>query len=374
MLGEAHGVRGSSPEEGPSNNQSTNLLSAQMTPSRPPYDAAATHEDGVGLSGGSGMGESAPLRRSDSAGSVRGGVSGALRGDGGSVRVTVARSVAAQAATPALDASRRRGREYAPLVVQTVLKLPSAIAAAVVLPQSVRAGEYCAEVPLMLWAILFAILLASTLGCAWVLHFEPDREEHMSWVGRTAEQTQRTLEAALGAFAIIGQWWVQAAGETCAQSSPTLLVLSFWMVVLGITYVLLPCIIILLMLPFMCFCLPCVIRLLARVAGADPLRGKGATADLIALLPLKSFSPDLFPDEADPQCAICLSSYERGEEVRILPCDARHHFHKGCCDEWLTVNATCPICRARVVGQEEVVQQDYEGADVEQGRARVAPE
>lgn len=43
--------------------------------------------------------------------------------------------------------------------------------------------------------------------------------------------------------------------------------------------------------------------------------------------------------------AICLSNYSPGEEVRQLPCQGAHHFHRQCCDDWLKIHATCPCCR-----------------------------
>ena len=41
--------------------------------------------------------------------------------------------------------------------------------------------------------------------------------------------------------------------------------------------------------------------------------------------------------------------YEVGEQLRVLPCEGQHHFHKECLDGWLRINATCPSCREVVV-------------------------
>ncbi|KAF2761137.1 hypothetical protein EJ05DRAFT_497695 [Pseudovirgaria hyperparasitica] len=44
------------------------------------------------------------------------------------------------------------------------------------------------------------------------------------------------------------------------------------------------------------------------------------------------------------ECAICAEEFERGQDVRVLPCD--HKFHAGCVDQWLlNVSGTCPLCR-----------------------------
>jgi len=112
------------------------------------------------------------------------------------------------------------------------------------------------------------------------------------------------------------------------------------------------------MLPFLCFCLPCVIRLLARFAGTELSGRTGASKEMIAKLSKKTFHADLFTGESDPQCSICLCSYEEGQDVRILPCDGRHHFHQDCIDEWLIVNATCPICRAKVVDNDNIEEEN----------------
>lgn len=44
------------------------------------------------------------------------------------------------------------------------------------------------------------------------------------------------------------------------------------------------------------------------------------------------------------ECPICLSNFEEGEMVRLLPC--QHLFHKSCVDEWLIkIKKFCPSCR-----------------------------
>ncbi|OIT28955.1 uncharacterized protein LOC107786351 [Nicotiana tabacum] len=71
-------------------------------------------------------------------------------------------------------------------------------------------------------------------------------------------------------------------------------------------------------------------------------------------------------------CAVCLSPFEEGEEVRKLKC--KHIFHKDCLDTWLQQDsATCPLCRNKVLPEEIVVkfrqhrnqQSEYEGSDEE---------
>ncbi|XP_019435251.1 PREDICTED: putative RING-H2 finger protein ATL21A [Lupinus angustifolius] len=46
----------------------------------------------------------------------------------------------------------------------------------------------------------------------------------------------------------------------------------------------------------------------------------------------------------DETCPICLSKYRPKETVKHIP-ECRHGFHAKCIDEWLPLNASCPICR-----------------------------
>ncbi|XP_013784778.1 uncharacterized protein LOC106468873 [Limulus polyphemus] len=46
------------------------------------------------------------------------------------------------------------------------------------------------------------------------------------------------------------------------------------------------------------------------------------------------------------ECQVCLSSYEEGEVLRILPCF--HDYHASCIDKWLKNNRSCPTCRVEV--------------------------
>lgn len=50
-------------------------------------------------------------------------------------------------------------------------------------------------------------------------------------------------------------------------------------------------------------------------------------------------------------CPICVCEFEEGEDVRILPCDGRHRFHRDCIDPWLLeVSSLCPLCRLDLSG------------------------
>ncbi|KAF7813587.1 RING-H2 finger protein ATL52-like [Senna tora] len=53
-------------------------------------------------------------------------------------------------------------------------------------------------------------------------------------------------------------------------------------------------------------------------------------------------------DCEEDSCAVCLSGFEEGEEVRKLP-RCNHCFHVMCIDMWLYSHFDCPICRTPVV-------------------------
>jgi hypothetical protein len=79
------------------------------------------------------------------------------------------------------------------------------------------------------------------------------------------------------------------------------------------------------------------------------MHGKGAAAEAIDSLETITFKDtDADLSKANENCcAICLSDFEAGEKLRLLPCS--HRFHQTCVDEWLRVNASCPTCRQNIV-------------------------
>ncbi|MED6192544.1 hypothetical protein PIB30_011069 [Stylosanthes scabra] len=48
-------------------------------------------------------------------------------------------------------------------------------------------------------------------------------------------------------------------------------------------------------------------------------------------------------DRSD-SCCVCLSEFEEGESVRVLP-NCTHAFHPPCIETWLKSQSTCPLCR-----------------------------
>ncbi|KAM5572163.1 RING-H2 finger protein ATL20 [Rosa sericea] len=59
------------------------------------------------------------------------------------------------------------------------------------------------------------------------------------------------------------------------------------------------------------------------------------------------------PRANDNTCSICLGEYQPKEALRTIP-ECNHYFHANCIDEWLKLNATCPVCRKSPEGSSHV--------------------
>ena len=65
---------------------------------------------------------------------------------------------------------------------------------------------------------------------------------------------------------------------------------------------------------------------------------------VVDMLPLRTFKTK---DPNHQGCVICLDGFEKGQELRQLPCS--HAYHRDCIDKWLTKkNNTCPLCLHRI--------------------------
>ncbi|KAL3743473.1 hypothetical protein ACJRO7_018724 [Eucalyptus globulus] len=181
---------------------------------------------------------------------------------------------------------------------------------------------------------------------------------------------------------IIGFYWVTAGGQDLIRDSPQLYWLCISFLAFDVVFVVICIAIACLIGIAICCCLPCIIAILYAVADQE-----GATQEEINQLPRYKFrrvgdydktneetqpssggimmecdggtSIERALSQEDAECCICLSAYEDGSELRELPC--RHHFHCGCIDKWLYINAICPLCKFNILksqnqsGSEEVV-------------------
>ncbi|XP_060211532.1 E3 ubiquitin-protein ligase ATL42-like [Lycium barbarum] len=51
------------------------------------------------------------------------------------------------------------------------------------------------------------------------------------------------------------------------------------------------------------------------------------------------------------ECAVCLSSFEDVEVLRLLP-KCKHAFHINCIDQWLEKHSSCPLCRHKISAED----------------------
>lgn len=47
-------------------------------------------------------------------------------------------------------------------------------------------------------------------------------------------------------------------------------------------------------------------------------------------------------------CCICMLPFEIEENIKLLPCNNKHIFHKNCIEKWLSNNKNCPTCRKEI--------------------------
>ncbi|RZC55048.1 hypothetical protein C5167_013909 [Papaver somniferum] len=71
---------------------------------------------------------------------------------------------------------------------------------------------------------------------------------------------------------------------------------------------------------------------------------KGLKRKILKSLPKITYDKTLSMED----CAICLSEFEIGDEIRVLP-QCNHGFHVTCIDTWLGSHSSCPSCRQILV-------------------------
>ncbi|CAN6984664.1 unnamed protein product [Brassica rapa subsp. trilocularis] len=99
-----------------------------------------------------------------------------------------------------------------------------------------------------------------------------------------------------------------------------------------------------------CACLRRLVGVNSSAVGESPPPNKGLKKKALQSLPKSTFtaadSPSSSAGDGDSstECAICLTEFTDGEEIRILPL-CNHAFHLACIDKWLTSRSSCPSCR-----------------------------
>ncbi|XP_047312068.1 RING-H2 finger protein ATL80-like [Impatiens glandulifera] len=85
-----------------------------------------------------------------------------------------------------------------------------------------------------------------------------------------------------------------------------------------------------------------------RRPSASP--NKGLKKKIVQSLPKFTYDRESSNERmcANTECAVCLSEYVDGDEIRVLP-QCGHGFHVACIDTWLGSHSSCPSCRQVLV-------------------------
>ncbi|CAK7338028.1 unnamed protein product [Dovyalis caffra] len=86
-------------------------------------------------------------------------------------------------------------------------------------------------------------------------------------------------------------------------------------------------------------------QLIQQLAENDPNRygTPPASKRAIDALPTMKVTEEMMKSEMNNQCAVCKDEFERGGEVKGMPC--KHVFHEDCIMPWLKMHNSCPVCR-----------------------------
>ena len=285
-------------------------------------------------------------------------------------------------------ASDRRGASLRTTIFVTLLLVPQIFTGVVML--GMYPSESCApiseaDVALRTWiAVDLAQKLLQILVSCGVSSL--DARAHAAIInGEDPLVSERHLDPRMRYLRLLAFWvdifgvmWVMRGStlfftDLPCSTAPHLFPLGKALISLSIIMLAFPILACVALALAVCFCLPCLMR--AVVAANIANRKRGATPDVLATIETRVFQPGMFAtsssaaaaaaaaaaggdssgggattDEdatAAPSCAICLSAYEPGDEVCVLPCGGAvpHHYHKSCGFDWLTLNASCPVCR-----------------------------
>ncbi|CAH0513363.1 unnamed protein product [Peronospora belbahrii] len=82
---------------------------------------------------------------------------------------------------------------------------------------------------------------------------------------------------------------------------------------------------------------------LMRLQELNERQHESATLQKIQQLPIVIVTNSLLQAFENARCTVCLSAFQVGDRVRMMPCFDR--FHPECIDPWLREKGCCPICK-----------------------------
>ena len=74
-----------------------------------------------------------------------------------------------------------------------------------------------------------------------------------------------------------------------------------------------------------------------------PAVSLGLSASQLEMLPVFTYYDHY---QLDQECTICLGAFSDGESLKTLPC--LHNYHSICIDQWLGIQANCPLCKQTI--------------------------
>ncbi|KAL3621546.1 hypothetical protein CASFOL_036458 [Castilleja foliolosa] len=86
------------------------------------------------------------------------------------------------------------------------------------------------------------------------------------------------------------------------------------------------------------------IRRIADSPSSAAAANKGLKKKVLKSLPKSTYGVNTEQGAKLSDCAICLTEFSAGEEIRVLP-QCGHGFHVVCIDTWLGCHSSCPSCR-----------------------------
>ena len=228
------------------------------------------------------------------------------------------------------------------------------------------------DVPLQKW-MLVNLLLPIVFGSLYyatllLIQYRTAADRRQRYQRMAQRLFSNRTEVILYSFWILQgfQWWHET--ETCHDSAPILYyvaILSLWISTIRMVmqWILQCCI---------KLCSPSVMNHLRENGLVDPnavggnqqnieslyrhlllnnpfVQSRGTPEEVINALESRVFQRDVESQHGNVQnedCAICLTTFENGETLRVLPC--QHPFHSECIDQWLGAHRTCPMCRIDV--------------------------
>ena len=232
--------------------------------------------------------------------------------------------------------------------------------------------ETCDQ-PLHGWAVVYGIRIALSLFLA-VVPFLPGRVSRPLSAVLLSPSATQLLHIFSFVWFILGNYWLFHSTD-CQSTAPAVFQLVSALLLLNCVLLFLLLLLFLLFCPFLYFCAPWIIRLIILLQDMTRER-RGLPAEVIQLLPSLTYpeqhrwhqsrggvtavereigeegeegAGEGENDRVWPaECSICLSDFSVGDKCRLLGCHPTHVFHAACIDNWLQLNASCPICRQEV--------------------------